>query len=366
MIFDPMIAALWVARLVQFAAVIVMLGGASFRLYAAKGLGRAPAVQQAFDRWLWRVLMYAAFLSLLSSVIWLFVQSAIMGESWASALTAETLSAVLLQTEFGHLWIGRLVIAVALVAAMLFPYERKSVIAGPRLWAGLSILLVASLAGTGHAVMASGAGRIADVTIQAVHLIAAAIWLGGLLPLGYVLGKARKTQDPIWLAAAQAVLPRYSLAGLLAVVSLVLTGLAVSWSLVGTVRALFHTAYGQLLLAKFGIFLLMVGLAVVNRLNLTPKIMAARWRTNGSVAPLTVLWRNVAWEQGFGVIILVMVSILGTLRPGNNVDDQGSAMIDHSPTLGAIHRSITSVFPREIAALDRAAYAPLSGGGHAS
>jgi putative copper resistance protein D len=331
MMIDTMTGALLGARLIQFAAVMVLFGGTLFRLYAAIGRAGSDDVREAFDRWLWRVLLCATIVSLLSSIAWLAVQTAIMGDAWASALTGDTLAAVLLQTEFGRVWIGRLAIASILTIVVGFLYARGGATRGLLVVACLSALLVATLAGTGHAIMANGLRRAADVAIQSVHLIAASVWLGGLLPLGYVLGKARSEPEAGWLAAAQSALPRYSQVGILAVISLILTGLNISWSLVGEFSALFVTAYGQVLLAKVGVFLLMIGFALVNRTQLAPKVMAMRSSAAQHHSSLRTLWRNVAFEQGLGAFVLVAVSGLGMLPPGNHLDDVGSRRIEHFP-----------------------------------
>jgi len=344
MMTDPMTGALLASRLIQFAAVMALLGGTLFRLYAGIDRAGSDDVREAFDRWLWRVLLCATIVSLLSSIAWLAVQTAIMGDGWASALSGDTLAAVLLQTEFGRVWIGRLAIAGMLTIVVGFLYARGGATRGLLVVASLSALLVATLAGTGHAIMANGLRRAADVAIQSVHLIAASVWLGGLLPLGYVLGKARREPDVGWLVAAQSALPRYSLAGLLAVIALILTGLIISWSLVGEFSGLFATTYGQVLLAKVCVFLVMIGFALVNRTQLVPKVMAMRSSAAQHQPSLRTLWRHVAFEQGLGAIILVAVSGLGMLPPANHLDDVGSTGIEHFPESLAVREfSLTGV-----------------------
>src|SRR5713226_890745 len=133
MTFDPMTAALFAARLIQFASALVLLGAALFPVYAGDLLLSPDGLREAFDRWLWRTLLCAAVLSLLSSVAWLLVQSAIIGDGWSSALAGETLSTVLLETEFGRLWIGRLALAGLLTFAVLVVYRRRRMTTGPLL-----------------------------------------------------------------------------------------------------------------------------------------------------------------------------------------------------------------------------------------
>lgn len=353
MMIDPMTEAMPVVRVIQFGAVMVLLGGSLFRVYTCKYIDDTAKAHGAFDQWLWRVFLYASVVSLLSSVAWLLVQSAVMGDSWASATNPETLSRVLLQTEFGRLWIGRLALAGLLAIIVMVHDARRSPITGSLFVAGLSLLLVASLAGTGHTATANGMSRTVGVAVQAVHLLAAAVWLGGLLPLGFLLRKALRESDTAWLLAAQSALPRYSQAGLVAVILLILTGLPISWSLVGGIGALFQTAYGQLLLAKMGLFLFMVGFALVNRLSLMPKVMAGRSQLTRPYPPLITLVRNVAFEQAFGVAILALVGVLGTLPPGEDASQLAYARGEHSavmptPEIGLEHEGTSVSSPQTI------------------
>jgi copper resistance protein D len=307
--------ALFAARWTHFIAVVILLGSLSFRLYAADSFIGAEEVRHAFDRWLRRVLLLAAVVSLLSAIAWLLVQSAIMGDGWASGLSGETLTAVLFQTEFGRMWAGRLVVTVLVIIVLVF-YVRRSRTAGALGVAGLSLLLVASLAGTGHAMMDSGVDRIIDISVQAVHLLAVSVWLGGLVPLGYLLHSALQKPDASWLAVARSALPRYSHVGMAAVSLLTLTGIFMSSLLVGGIAGLFQTIYGQLLLAKIALFLIMVGVAVFNRVILLPKAVAATSHAAFAAVSMGNLWRNVVLEQALAILVLAVVSVLGTVPPG--------------------------------------------------
>jgi putative copper resistance protein D len=339
MTLDSMTGTLLAARLFHFLAVLILLGGALFRLYTDRCFDGAGGVRNTFDRWLWQVLLIAAIVSLVSSVAWLLAESAILGDGWTNGLSGTTFSAVLFQTEFGRLWIGRLAIAALAILALMFCRRRPSV---AMLWvASFSLLLVASVAGTGHAMTGDGIGRALDASAQAVHLIAASVWLGGLVPLGYLLLSASRKPGGMWLATTKSALPRYSQAGLIAVAMLTLSGIFTSWFLVGGFVALFETVYGRLLLAKIFVFLLMVGLAIVNRSILMPRILAATPHETSGNAPAAELSRNVFAEQILAIIILSIVSVLGTVAPGNDIEGEASAMISNLPVLSAANGNIS-------------------------
>src|SRR5438105_9843682 len=147
---DSLPIALIAVRFVHFFAVLVLFGGVLFRVYADASLRSAGEVRSAFDRWLWHLLLFAGFISLLTSVAWLLVQTAIMSDSWADALSSGTVATVLFETDFGRVWAGRLVIAAFTVLALL-AFAKRTSRAGTVGVAGLSALLVGTLAGTGHA-----------------------------------------------------------------------------------------------------------------------------------------------------------------------------------------------------------------------
>jgi len=58
----------------------------------------------------------------------------------------------------------------------------------------LTAVLLASLAGVGHTQVHEGVTAIVHVTADAVHLLAAGAWLGGLLPPGMVVVSSRAKQ----------------------------------------------------------------------------------------------------------------------------------------------------------------------------
>jgi putative copper resistance protein D len=343
---DAMTVALFGSRLVQYAAVMVLLGGSFFPLYAGAELSGTGKIGEVFSRWLQRVLLSAALLSLLSSLTWLSIEAAMMGDGWSDAVSGSTLSVVLLQTGFGRVWIVHLALA-GLVAVGLLAFRRATSIAAMRVVAGLSGALVASLAWTGHAVMTGGPAGAIDVTAQAIHLLAASVWLGGLVPLGYLFMRARQDLDSAWLAAARRALPRYSQTGIAAVSLILLTGVFISWSLVGSLSALGRTTYGLVLLAKIALFLLLVGIALVNRLDLLPRVI--HWHRSASAeTTLAKLSRNIAMEQAVGIAVLAVVSVLGTLPPADHsaADSAGLAPssrvalgIQAEPWPATVHRA---------------------------
>jgi copper resistance protein D len=298
-----------VSRLLQFAAVIVVFGCGAFRLY---GLAFDTTTTSAnalvtFDTWVWRVTIVGAIVALLSGVSLLLAVTANMAGSAAAALDPNTISTVLFDTSFGLVWCWRLLFALLLIGACLAPLARRRM---PAILV-LSLLLLVSLGSVGHAVEGQGVARFVHQINQMVHLLAAGLWLGGLVPLTWLLGRARSPSGAAWISVARDVVPRFSHMGYVAVALLAATGAINTLLLVGSVEALAGTPYGRLLSLKILLFLVMVVLALINRFRLLPRLR----REPQPSAPLAALARSVLFEQALGFAVLAVVSVLGTWPP---------------------------------------------------
>jgi putative copper resistance protein D len=298
-----------VSRLLQFAAVIVVFGCGAFRLY---GLAFDTTTTSAnalvtFDTWVWRVTIVGAIVALLSGVSLLLAVTANMAGSAAAALDPNTISTVLFDTSFGLVWCWRLLFAFLLIGACLAPLARRRM---PAILV-LSLLLLVSLGWVGHAVEGQGVARFVHQINQMVHLLAAGLWLGGLVPLTWLLGRARSPLGAAWISVARDVVPRFSHMGYVAVALLAATGAINTLLLVGSVEALAGTPYGRLLSLKILLFLVMVVFALINRFRLLPRLR----REPQPSAPLAALARSVLFEQALGFAVLAVVSVLGTWPP---------------------------------------------------
>jgi putative copper resistance protein D len=305
------------SRLAHFAATTLVLGASMFRLYFWSAFRATRGIDQNFDRWLRTVFVVASTVALLSSITWLHAEAAAMGNGLSDALNSRTVAVVLFQTEFGHVWVWRLVAGALLLGALLSLRDHRWNTRAVALVGGVAVFLAASLAWTGHAVMRSGLVGLADMAAQTVHLLAASAWLGSLPALGYILYRARFDQLGAWGGLARKVVPRYSRVGYLAVGIISITGGLNSWPLVSRITQLVDTQYGGVLLAEIVLFALMVAVALVNRFAPSPIVIRPNSTLPGRTAALAVLGRNVVLEQFLGVLILGAVSVLGTLPPAS-------------------------------------------------
>ncbi|MBM7079349.1 MULTISPECIES: copper resistance CopC/CopD family protein [Micromonospora] len=148
-----------------------------------------------------------------------------------------------------------------------------------------------------------------SVLVDAVHLGSMAVWLGGLVMLaGFLLRRADERE-------LGAILPIWSRWAALAVAALLLAGVVQGLIEVASVEALTGTTYGRLLLAKIGLFALVVAVAAYSRQLVRRRTAAAR--------PVPV--RRAVWvELAITAVILGVTATLVQTPPARTAVDGGS------------------------------------------
>ncbi len=295
-------------------AVMALFGASFFPLYSCAS--QDPQWSTRLERYLHAIVVAAALAALLSGITWLACTTAMMTDTPSAAADWDAVWSVLSETTFGHVWIVRLTLMFVMLAAA--GLRAASTANGRRdihtpLLAGL---LLASLAGVGHTQQSDGLARLVHSGADGVHLLSAGAWLGGLLVLARVLTPsfAGPASDP---TVTESILLRFSGMGYVAVALLVASGAVNSWYLVGSFAGLVETAYGQLLLVKLCLFAGMLALAASNRFWLVPALR----RKSETARPrdaLTRLRRHVLGEETLGLLVILIVSALGTMEPAVN------------------------------------------------
>lgn len=288
-------AALIGVRLCHYVAVLLLFGTAVFPLY---GFARGDSPDEAFAAWSRRALRGGAVAALLTGVLWLVLTTAVMAGGLAPALDPATLGMTLGGTDFGRLWSGRLALAVLLSGLAFLPRPPGAVII-----AGAAILL-GSLGWAGHAApMDHSVLSWLHSTSDALHLLAAGVWIGALAAFGVLLRREGG-------AMAAGSLSRFSGVGAASVAVLAATGVLNGWIILGGPDALLGATWGWLLIAKVGLFGAMLALAAANRLWLTPRLLRAP-----DAQVLGRLRSTILAEQGLALLVLGLVAVLGTLDP---------------------------------------------------
>jgi len=301
-----------VVRGVHFAATAVMTGTLIFReaVVEAASCSTRPAaitVRTQTLRVAWIFLTIAAA----SGMIWLLLVAASMsGLSFGESMTSDVLSTVVNETQFGRVSEIRLVLAVIMAGGLA--YDRFPLARGLAL--AMSLGLTAALAWTGHAGSTAAAIGILHLTADTLHLLAAAIWIGGLVSLVLLLSVSRNDQTDAGVSFARNATQRFSIMGVAIVVVVLATGIVNGWILVGSWHALIATFYGQLLILKIALFAVMLLIAAANRFWLMPRL-ALRSGSEPQLEVLRRLARNSMIEIVLALMIFGIVGMLGTLHP---------------------------------------------------
>ncbi len=258
-----------------------------------------------------------------SGVVWLLsVASSMSGMPLAAALRGGVVNVVLTQTHFGEDWISRGALVVVLAVCLAVLARTRNRIVG---WIGLlaSAAFIASLAWAGHGAAADDVPfDFLHLPADILHLLASGAWLGALPMLVLLLLKARSDGSHEAVSDAWAATKRFSVLGIACVGTLLVTGVVNTWFLAGNVPALLGTSYGQLLLLKIALFVMMVAVGGVNQLRLLPCLADVAGDAAVRLHAVRQLGRNASIEASFGVLVLAIVGIIGVLPPGLHTEPQ--------------------------------------------
>jgi copper transport protein len=202
----------------------------------------------------------------------------------------------------------------ALVALFLDRPER-----GQRSVAELVALPAALLAGAAALVLPALAGHAGQksprglaLPLDAVHLGAVSIWLGGLIGLLVFWLSVRPERR---VAALAYVVPRFSAVAFCSVLVLVGTGIGSSFLELPTFATLWRTSYGQALLVKIGLLFAALLLAGVNLARTKPRLQASGVHPSLGPGAAVLLRRLVQGEIVFVVAALFAAMVLTSLAP---------------------------------------------------
>jgi copper transport protein len=310
---------------------LLLLGGAA--LFLALVWGRVLSPQDVGARFAsrWRRVVVAAWVTTLVSTVLLFIlQGALAADlPIAQAISPNVLGEVA-ETRFGIVSLIRL--GLLLACAAIWPAVRRSLEPGRSVGAAAAAvrptatlmaiggsLILALLATPGVAGHAGTTEPVAlNMTADALHMLAAAGWMGGLLLL--IGGAFPATRGLTEVARARTLAPvvaRFSDLAVVAVAALVVSGLVRTWAEVRAIRALTDATYGLVLLLKVAAVAPILVLGVINNRWTKPRIVraVAEGHPDRAQGPLRTLRRLVAVEVALGVVVVGITALLVNLPP---------------------------------------------------
>jgi len=235
-----------------------------------------------------------------AQILSLAVQLLVLGDAASGVPIAEVA-----ETSFFRAGLVRILACVGIVIGCLVLSKHP---ARPRWWIALAVLTV--LLGVGSAWTSHAAGRLGPravlLVLDALHQLAAGVWIGGLLHLT-VLASSRR--DSGW---STAFLKRFSAISFASVVALVVAGVGLTLAYVDGPGALLGTSYGSMILTKV---VVLGGLVLLGAAN----FFAVRRLPAGADASLPRLRRFVEVEFGLGATVLFVAASLTSLPPAMDV-----------------------------------------------
>ncbi len=207
----------------------------------------------------------------------------------ADGMTDPEMLGLLWQTSVGDVLVLRITGAILIIAGVFIPFVGQ--------WIALAggLLALWSFAQIGHIPELEPIGvRL----LLLLHLLGVAFWIGILGPL-----RALSTR-PEYLSNAAKLGHRFGQMASVIVPAMILAGLIMAWMLLGDVRALTTTGYGQTLLIKIALVGVVLTLAAANKLRFVPAMQA------GDDKAARHLARSIEIETTVILMVLVATATL--------------------------------------------------------
>ncbi|MBI2822610.1 MAG: copper resistance protein CopC [Acidobacteria bacterium] len=324
--------AMAVVRWLYFVSVALFAGWFAFtRLVFIPSIKRArtlPAdVFSRVRRTLVRLALWSWIAVLVTSVVNLLFKAAAMADSsLLGAADVSILRGVTSLTRYGQMWMAGM--GVTLLAGIVLGLYARSRVAAEQpakhailLWLGalLSALFLLTVSNSGHAAAVNEWREVA-VGADALHLMATAVWVGGLIYLILLIRMLSHVESEARARFMGEVVPRFSRMALYSVAIIVATGVYTAWLHMPSWSSFLTTLYGKTLLAKLILVTPLLVIGAVNLLVIKPQLKNHLLQTGqkaleGALAVLKRFRPLVQTEVILGVVILFVVTILTNVPP---------------------------------------------------
>ena len=287
-----------ISRFIMYLAALVAAGVAFFLAFIH---------DHAEDRW--RIVPFVrigSILALLSAIGIVMSQAALLTGKGAGAITDSTVLRDVLNQNLG--WsLALLMIGLAAVH-LSTDIPKKVVSQSLAVYGGLAVTV--SFAVWGHATELSPTAI--SLAADAIHATAAALWLGGLVGLVMVLS----VRTPETVRATAGIIGRFSRMAFWSVIALTLAGLTLTITGSGaSLNSILTTTWGQLVLAKIGLTLIVVLIAAWNRRTLVPSLTSPTENTDELAVRWATLLRTIRAEAVLLVAVVALTAIVVNVPP---------------------------------------------------
>lgn len=220
------------------------------------------------------------------------------------------------QTQFGMIWLARMIITMALFgawfAANRVGRSRPKTMHAAMLAAALALMLTSSMSGHGAATETAEA-----VLLDYIHNIVAGIWIGGIIYVVFGLLPALSGFPDARERLSLAAIPRFSAIFIVSVGIVIVTGPTLLWTLESDVGMITESMFGRLIILKVAIASVMVGMGglvqyAIQRRAESDIAASRKPQVHGRLS------RTLKVDAALGIALLVVVAVLtnGTLPAG--------------------------------------------------
>lgn len=269
------------SRLLALIGLIVLLGGGVLAIQAADA---APNRMLLWMAWAFLLIgSLGAFGLYGAKVVAGSAADAVKPSVWGKVIGSHTATVLLWRS-----------VLVVVLGGLLLAFAHRAIAA----WRGAAVVislgLILSFSSIGHA----NAQRPAAlwIGVDAVHLAALSLWIGGLLMFAF--GTTTWLTDP----DSEPIVRRFSATAMVAVPVIVASGVAQTLKLTGGLDDLSATSWGRILLVKIAVVTVLVALGGVSQWLL---------RHDGP----SVLRRTVLVEALIGIAVIGLAAALVALPP---------------------------------------------------
>jgi copper transport protein len=287
-----------ISRFIMYLAALVAAGVAFFLAFIH---------DHAEDRW--RIVPFVrigSILALLSAIGIVMSQAALLTGKGAGAVTDSNVLRDVLNQNLG--W-SLALLMISLAAVHLSTDIPKKVVSKSLALSG-GLAVTVSFAVWGHATELSPTAI--SLAADAIHATAAGLWLGGLVGLVMVLS----LRTPETVRATAGIIGRFSRMAFWSVIALTLAGLTLT--ITGSdasLNSILTTTWGQLVLAKIGLTLIVVLIAAWNRRTLVPSLTSPTENTGELAVRWATLRRTIRSEALLLVAVVALTAIVVNVPP---------------------------------------------------
>jgi len=225
----------------------------------------------------------------------------------AQSIRLETSALDVLQTNFGNMWLIRMIVTVILFGIWFWMYKKKKMSRNNQIpMLTLSLLLIGTSSIIGHG---EASGQIPALVLDYVHNLVAGVWIGGIIYFVFTLLPALSQLEETKREKMTFVLiPRFSIAFVIAIGIVIISGPLLMWFLESNMNLIIESIYGKLILIKIAIAAVMIGFGGYFQFRIQKK-MESDFRLS-TFSAYKKLKKTLKIDAVLGIALLGIVALL--------------------------------------------------------